>query len=127
MMYRRPGNVTFAGITVCVFAMVETVLCLLGLSAQDSPGVTSLNAASDVVEGIAAFAMLVAGIYILQGENWARWFYLAVCALLVMYCAACLMDRLYKFVPAGILLIIVVVLLFLPNANRYYRSGANRW
>jgi glucose dehydrogenase len=79
------------------------------------------------VQGFGAFAMLLAGPNILRGENWARWFYAAVCAALLIYNIEFLRDRFYTLIPAAIVHAISLVLLFLPNANRYYASGAGKW
>jgi hypothetical protein len=126
MMYRRPDNVTAAGIIICVLAVIGIIASLLAISAQDvQQGGTELL--TSIVQCAGAVAMLVAGANVLRGENWARWFYLGVCGLLLVFDLAYLRDHLYTLLPTGTLCAIAMALLFLPNANRYYASGEGRW
>jgi len=126
MMYRRPDSVTGAGIIVCVFAVLSGLSSLLGLSAQDGLESTA-DIANKVVELGAGIAMLVACVHLLRGENWARWFYLALCGALFAFDVAFLRDQLYTFVPLATVRLISIALLFLPNANKYYASAEGRW
>ena len=128
MMYRRPDTVSAAGIIVLVFAMWGIASWLLALSSADGPpGSATLDPLSRGVEGLGALGMLISGPNILRGENWARWFYAVVCAFLLFYSIEFLRDRFYTLVPAATVHAISLVLLFLPNANRYYASGAGRF
>ncbi len=124
MMYRRPDSVSAAGIIVLVFAAWGIASWLLALSSADGPpGSATLDPMSRGVEAFGALGMLITGPNILRGENWARWVYAGVCAALLLYSAAFLQDRFYTLVPAATVHAISLVLLFLPNANRYYASG----
>jgi hypothetical protein len=128
MMYRRPDGVSAAGIIVLAFACWGIVTWLLALAAPEGPAnPANHDVATRVVQGFGAFAMLLAGPNILRGENWARWFYAAACAALLMYNFEFLRDRLYTLIPAATVHAISLVLLFLPNANRYYASGAGKF
>jgi glucose dehydrogenase len=128
MMYRRPDSVTAGGIIVLAFAAWGVVTWLLALSAPDGPaGSPTHDLATNVVQGLGAFGMLVAGPNILRGENWARWFYAALCIALLAYNLEFLRDRFYTLVPAAAVHVISLILLFVPSANRYYASAAGRW
>ena len=128
MMYRRPDNVSAAGIIVLVFAAWGIVSWLLAISTPDGPGSdATLDSTTKVVQGLGALGMLLAGPNILRGENWARWFYAVLCAALLAYSAVFLRDRFYTLIPAAAIHAISLLLLFLPNANRYYASGAGRF
>ena len=128
MMYRRPDSVSAAGIIVLAFAGWGIVTWLLALAAPEGPiNPANHDVMTRVVQGFGAFAMLLAGPNILRGENWARWFYAGVCAALLIYNIEFLRDRFYTLIPAAIVHAISLVLLFLPNANRYYASGAGKW
>ena len=128
MMYRRPDSVNAAGIIVLGFAGWGIVTWLLELSAQDGPAASSTHdLVTKVVQGLAALGMLLAGTNILRGENWARWLYAAICAVLLIYNIEFLRDRFYTLVPAAAVHAISLVLLFAPSANRYYASGAGRY
>ncbi len=125
MLYRRPDSVTAAGLIICVFAIYYGLSSLLGLSSADNSS-GSWDAISQLIQGFAAVGMLGAGANALRGENWARWFYVVLCGALFAYDVAFLRDELYAQVPAAVLRAISLALLFLPNANRYYASGATR-
>jgi hypothetical protein len=126
MMYRRPDNVTAAGIIICLIAVIGLILSLLAISAQDvQQGGAELLA--NIVQCAGAVAMLVAGVNVLRGENWARWFYLVVCGLLLCFDLGFYRDHLYAFLPAGTIRAISLTLLFVPSANRYYASGLGKW
>jgi hypothetical protein len=128
MMYRRPDTVSAAGIIVLGFAVWGITTWLLALSAQDGPANGGVHdSVTRAVQGFGGFSMLLAGANILKGENWARWFYAVVCALLLAYNFEFLRDRFYTLVPAATIHAISLILLFLPNANRYYASGAGKW
>ena len=128
MMYRRPDTVSAAGIIVLAFACWGIVTWLLALSAQDGPvNPANHDVMTRAVQGFGAFGMLLAGPNILRGENWARYFYASVCAALLIYNFEFLPDRLYTLIPAATIHAISLVLLFLPNANRYYASGAGKF
>ena len=128
MMYRRPDSVSAAGIIVLAFALWGIATWLMALSAPDGPtsGGTH-DVVTKVVQGFGAFGMLLAGPNILRGENWARWFYAALCGVLLAYNLEFLRDRFYLLVPAAAIHAISLVLLFLPNSNKYYASGAGRF
>jgi hypothetical protein len=126
MMYRRPDSVNAAGIIVLGFAGWGIVTWLLELSAQDGPGsIGTHDLVTKVVQGGAG--MLLAGTNILRGENWARWFYAAICAVLLIYNVEFLRDHFYALVPAAAVHAISLILLFAPSSNRYYASGAGKW
>jgi glucose dehydrogenase len=100
----------------------------LALGAPDGPaGDAGMDQMSKLVSGFGALGMLLAGPNILRGENWARWFYAVLCAALLAYSIAFVRDRFYMLVPAATVHAISLVLLFLPNANRYYASGQGRY
>jgi hypothetical protein len=126
MMYRRPDNVTAAGIIICVFALWSGLSALLGLSELEGAN-ENMEAFNKVLMGGASVAMLVAAVNVTRGENWARWLYLVVCGALLLYDLTFLRDQLYALVPAGVIRAISLALLFLPNANRYYASAEGRW
>jgi hypothetical protein len=128
MMYRRPDSVSAAGLIVLAFAVWGIATWLMALSAPEGP-ISPVNndVSTKAVQAFGAFGMLLAGANIFRGENWARWFYAALCAALLIYNMEFLRDRLYLLIPAAILHSISLVLLFLPNANRYYASGAGKF
>ena len=126
MMYRRPDNVTGAGLIICICAVWSGLSSLLGLSSDEGLGST-FDVANKIVQGGAGLALLVAGVNILRGENWARWFYLAICCGLFAYDLAFLKDELHALVPYAVVQFIAIALLFAPSANKYYGSAMGRW
>jgi hypothetical protein len=128
MMYRRPDTVSAAGLIVLAFAVWGIATWLMAISASDGPGGGSgLDMPTRVMQGFGAIGMLVAGPNILRGENWARWFYAGLCALLLAYNLTFLRDHFYTLIPAAAIHAISLILLFVPGSNRYYASAAGKW
>ena len=63
---------------------------------------------------------LVAGVYMLRGQNWARWVALAWIALHVIVSA---FHAASEFAAHAVLCAILAYLLFRPAAARYFRTA----
>lgn len=63
---------------------------------------------------------IVAGIFMLRGNNWARWLALAWIAFHV---AVSFFHSIQEIVVHGILFVLIVYLLFRPEARAYFRLG----
>jgi bacteriorhodopsin len=126
-MYRRPDHVSAAGALLCIFGVVLVIASLVNLANSSSDGPQGdLPSAEAAIGLVGSIIMLVCGIYILQGQNWARWLYAATCAAYLIYAVACHADQLYALVPENVLRAIFLVLIFLPGANPYFRSASRR-
>lgn len=63
-------------------------------------------------------AAIVAGIFMLRGNNWARWLALAWIAFHV---AVSFFHSIQEIVVHGILFVLIVYLLFRPETRAYFR------
>ena len=123
-MYRRPDYVTAAGVFLCLFGAFAVLDGLVNLSGSDrSLGANAPDFAPFVGLTFSAIT-LVAGINVFQGHNWARWLYAVSVFTFLVYDFTYFWGALYTLVPALVIRFLIVILLFLPDANRYFRSNS---
>jgi len=69
---------------------------------------------------------IVTGANILNGANWARWFYTIGCACLLAADLIFMNEEFYLFVPVTVMRGIFIILMFLPAANEYFSPRMTR-
>ena len=104
-------------VTVLIIAFVYIAVGVLGF-AYHFRELLALQRDSPWVEGKELVA-LVCGVFLLRGQNWARWVADAWAALHVMVSA---LNAFHGIVVHSVLLIVIAWLLFRPEAGRYFRG-----
>ena len=129
-MYRRPDSVAAIGYLLIIGGCIGVLYTLFHLSDSNSDLPSYYPGHADsmlvVADGIAAAVCLISGLKILNGQNWARWLFTLSCAAAFVYDITFLFDKFYALVPATVIRTIIIVFLFLPDANKYFRGGS-RW
>ena len=127
-MYRRPESVAAIGYLLVIGGCLELLHTLFNLTGSDLPSYFPgrPSALSISLGGISASIGLIAGLNILRGQNWARWLYAGMCVALLAFDLTYLLDNFYMLVPATVIRAIIIIFLFLPGANKYFRGGT-RW
>jgi uncharacterized membrane protein len=69
---------------------------------------------------ITEFVAIIAGAFLLHGQNWARW--LAV-AWIAFHVAISMFHPLRELAIHAVLLIVIAWILFRPGATRYFRNA----
>ena len=98
------------GIGVCLFA-IPTIFVISG------SGV--FLTAYVLVVSVGLAATLVSGIGMLKAQNWSRWLYVAGTIIGNIFNIAAGRATLFM-IPAFLVFLFLVFLLFRPNANRYF-------
>jgi len=133
-MYRRPEGVMAIGILCIIFGAISCLGMLLMINNSD---LLPSWMASDqkekynilmVVGSCDSLVTLLCGIFMLKGENWARWVFVIEAAISTAVLAYISSDNLAPLVTTFGFRAICAVILFLPSANEYYGSRRRgRW
>lgn len=107
-------------VAVLIIACVYIAVGVLGFGYHFRELLT-LQKDSVWIEGTELVA-LVCGVFLLRGQNWARWLAAAWAALHVIVST---LNAFHGIVVHGILFVVISWLLFRPEAGRYFR-GAQR-
>ena len=115
---------------LAIFGLLRTVGIFYRFATTDVPVWISedhlLLAQWDMaIYGASAAISFICGVFILQGANWARWLFTVKWALFLLLTITDVALT-GKDIPALAFLVLVqgtmVVILFLPDANRYFSS-----
>jgi len=106
---KRPLSVTILGLLYIAVGIGSTVAHLLG-----KPSATEL--ATVAVLGLLA---VLAGVFMLRAQNWARWLALAWMAFHV---ALSIFHPLHELIVHTAILVLFAYLLFRPQERAYFRS-----
>ncbi len=127
-MYKRPDVITIVGVLLLVLGAYSVLLTYFTLGSADS--LIQFGHTDDVVNLwvtlAASFCYFLCGIYILGGQNWSRWLFLALTVAMVIYDLIMRPDRIYILVPDYVLRAVFIVCLFLPASNSYFRTRSRR-
>ncbi len=132
-MSRRPSSILVVGIVLLLDGMYSLLSLLVDIPGTDVMPVwmsqDQIKYHNIAVLIAIAFAVgtLVSAIYILSGENWARWFYAGLCLGMLVYTVFFMGGALVALVPFLVVRAICVLFLFLPNANDYFTRRPRRW
>jgi hypothetical protein len=74
--------------------------------------------ADDLLAESVRLSGIIAGAYMLRGENWARWLAIAWIVFHIALSAFHLLGELAMHAAFGV---IIVIVLFRPNATRYFK------
>jgi hypothetical protein len=125
-MHRRPVSVSVVGWLLSIVGVLGLLGAFLSLSMTDDPRIQKIAEGSPVplpvhlYVGVAgAIITFISGLYILRGENWARWFYAIWCVAGLLFGAVATADKLL-LIPGVLAQGALIVLLFLPKANAYF-------
>ena len=78
--------------------------------------------ADDVMAESVRLSGIIAGAWMLRGENWARW--LAI-AWILFHVGLSAFHNLRELAVHAVFGVVIAILLFRPNAARYFRPAAN--
>jgi hypothetical protein len=109
-MVKRPVSVTILGALYIAVGVIGTAAHFFG-----RPNVNEL-----VWVGVLGLAAIVAGVFMLRGQNWARWLALAWMAFHV---ALSVRHPLHELIVHTVLLALFFYLLFRPEARAYFSAG----
>jgi hypothetical protein len=132
-MLQRPSSVLAVGVVLCGLGVLSMLMSMAEMPGTD---VTPVWMSADQLKYyhvsiwigiVGAVGTLFSGIYILSGDNWARWFYAALCLALLSYDVFFQAGDLVRLVPALVIRAVCIVVLFLPNANEYFTRRPDRW
>jgi hypothetical protein len=107
---RRP---VFILIVACAYLVVGSIAFV-----YHAPELLALHRDIVLIELIELLAV-IAGAFMLRGDNWARWLALAWAALHVI---VSVLDAYRGIVAHCILLVLIAWLLFRPEAGRYFAT-----
>jgi hypothetical protein len=109
---RRPVPVTVIG---CVFIVAGVV----GL-AYHAGDVRTLRPAEYALVCFVRLLAIVGGVFLLRGQNWARWL---VLAWMAFHVALSVMHTPAELIMHAILLAVIAFFLFRPKASAYFRPA----
>ena len=111
-MNKRPLTVTIIGLLLAVVGLAGFAFHLYEIKPQHA--LEGGNIWIFVVEVVA----IVAGVFVLRGNNWARW--LAV-GWIAFHVAFSFLNSLRQVAVHSLILLLFACLLFRPEANAYFR------
>jgi len=111
-MNRRPILITIVGCLLLVVGIAGSIFHFRELGLQQA--FRGVNIWIFVVE----FVAIVAGVFLLRGENWARW--LAI-AWIAFHVVVSFFDSGRKVATHVVILLLFAYFLFRPAANAYFR------
>jgi len=116
-MIKRPYEVTVIGILLILIGLAASAYHLRKL------GLPQAFRGANVWIFVVELVIIVTGIFILRGQNWARW--LAV-AWMAFHVAISFLNSLNQVAFHAILLAIFAYFLFRPESARYFRRESQK-
>jgi hypothetical protein len=137
-MSKRPLSITIVGwmgVLYGLFCALQTLWTWLAAADMpeyhhlyNSPGNTDAKQTATLLIGIVlavhiidAFFDIWVGLWVIAGIGYVRFVYAAACLLELVY-QIYMSEPLMDFLPVNLVEAIVLVILFLPNANAYFAS-----
>lgn len=122
-MKKRPSTVTVIGwvsIVLGVITFIAALLPLFGVGKSGSEAMMNSHGLMDLVLVLITRALAVVfGIFLLLGYNWARWLLLLWMGFHVVIS---LQGSAYAIIVHSLIFVVVLYLLFRPEANTYFRG-----
>jgi membrane-anchored glycerophosphoryl diester phosphodiesterase (GDPDase) len=107
--------------TVAVLSCLLAVAGVLGVVAQPVKFLVDHHFESDMLWAVlVSVAAAVSGVYMLRGIDWARWLAMAWIAFHVVLS---FFHSWLEMAIHGVIFVVFAVILFLPDANRFFRSA----
>ena len=109
-------NSTKRPVSILILACVYLAVGIIGFAYHFS----ELRQPEGVWIGLTEFLAILSGVFMLRGENWARWLALAWIAFHVILSA---FHAFHELAVHTLLFAVIVWFLFRPEARRYFRSA----
>jgi hypothetical protein len=127
-MYRRPVYVSLAGwflTALSVLGMLVAIhMMFLGDETQggvDIEGTAFPNSEVAIFSLVMSLLTFVSSVNILDGANWARWFYTVICVFLLVLDMLTFEERnMLSVLSREIARGIILICFFLPGANEFF-------
>lgn len=108
-----------------IFGMVITFLLINNPMMRDALARNHAPVAVQLSVSVASLAFnLSCAIGFLNRQNWARFVFVGWSALSIIYTFAVVAISAWILVPSLVLPVVTIVIVFLPNANRYFSDKA---
>lgn len=108
-------------ISVTLIAILYLVVGIAGFVGHGYEAVTARHFPADAVAiEITEFMGLLCGVFMLRGQNWARW---VAVAWMAFHVAISAFHPLRELAIHAVFLVLITGILFRPGATRYFRGS----